>query len=376
LLGLAVFFGAVSGGQMALVQGMRRLRDWAMANVLGAFYGTVFAVAMVYLYGERGVVPSLVCAAAMGSVISWWYSRKIKVQRAAMRLADISNEISSLLKMGFVFMAAGLMALGGAYLVRIAIVRRLGVEAAGFYQAGCALGALYVGFIVDAMGADFFPRLTAVASNNAECNRLVNEQVEVGLLLAGPGVLGTLTFAPLAIQVFYSSRFGPAVEILRWICLGLMLRVMAWPMGFILLAKGERNLYFWTELAKNAVYMGLVWAFLCGFGLKGAGIAFFGMYVFFWCVAYANARRVSGFRWSPSGKRIGVFYGSIVGAVFAAWYLLPHTLLAAGGALITLLAGLYSLKRLSSLVPLDRLPPVARWMLAFLRPAPSTVRSA
>jgi hypothetical protein len=33
-----------------------------------------------------------------------------------------------------------------------------------------------------------------------ECNRLVNEQAEVGLLLAGPGVIATLTFAPLVIQ--------------------------------------------------------------------------------------------------------------------------------------------------------------------------------
>ena len=91
------------------------------------------------------------------------------------------------------------------------------------------------------MGADFFPRLTAVAQDNSECNRLVNEQAEVGLLLAGPGVLGTLTFAPLVIQLFYSARFGPAVEILRWICLGMMLRVASWPMGYILLAKGARQ---------------------------------------------------------------------------------------------------------------------------------------
>jgi PST family polysaccharide transporter len=370
LLALAVFFSAVSGGQIALVQGMRRIRDLAMVNVLGAFYGTLFGVAIVYLFGAPGIVPSLVCAAAMGIVTSWWYSRKIKVRRPAMRLADISNEVSSLLKLGLVFMASGLVSVGGAYLVRIAVVRRLGVEAAGFYQAAWALGGLYVGVILQAMGADFYPRLTAVAADNALCNRLVNEQAEVGLLLAGPGVLGTLTFAPLVIQVFYSERFGPAVEILRWFCLGMMLRVITWPLGFILLAKGERNLFLWSELASTAAYTGLVWACLCGFGLKGTGIAFFGAYIFYWVLIYAIARRVSGFQWSPANKRIGLFYGSIVGPVFAAWYFVPHTPLAAGGLLITFVAGLYSLKRLSSLVPLGRLPRVVRRMLAFLRLAP------
>ena len=78
-----------------------------------------------------------------------------------------------------------------------------------------------------------------MAKDNAECNRLVNEQAEVGLLIAGPGLLATLTFAPLVIQLFYSDKFGPAVEILRWICLGMMLRVTSWPMGFMLIAKGK-----------------------------------------------------------------------------------------------------------------------------------------
>ena len=45
---------------------------------------------------------------------------------------------------------------------------------------------MYVGFILQAMGSDFYPRLTAVADDHAECNRLVNEQAQIGLLLAGP----------------------------------------------------------------------------------------------------------------------------------------------------------------------------------------------
>src|SRR5436853_5685838 len=99
------------------------------------------------------------------------------------------------------------------------------------------------------MGSDCYPRLTAAAKDHAECNRMVNEQAEISLLMAGPGVLATLTLAPVVIALFYTTKFAGAVEPLRWICLGMALRVIAWPMGFIVLAKGAQKIFFWTEIA-------------------------------------------------------------------------------------------------------------------------------
>jgi enterobacterial common antigen flippase len=375
-LSLAVLCGAISGGQLALLQGIRRIGDLALAGVWGGVFGTMSSILIVWLYARagdarRGVVPSLVCVAALGIVVSWWYGRKTQVERVSMRWADVSAEVSELLKLGFVFMASGFMAMGAAYLVRIIVLRRMGEDAAGYYQSAWTLGGLYVGFILQAMGADFFPRLTAVAQDNRECNRLVNEQAEVGLLLAGPGVLGTLTFAPLVIQLFYSAKFGPAVEILRWICLGMILRVASWPMGYVVLAKGARRVAFWTELVGSAVQVGLVWVCLPAFGLEGTGIAFFGGYVFFWFLIYAIVRSMSGFRWSAANKGIGLLYGVLIGVVFVGWYSnLPRPLIEVSGTGITLLAGIYSLKKLCTLVPLERLPRLAQRLIVLLRLAP------
>ena len=303
----------------------------------------------------------------MGIVVSWWYSRRMQIDKVLMSWGEVSAEARDLLKLGFVFMATGFMAMGVAYLVRIIVLRTMGEDAAGFYQSAWTLGGLYVGFILTAMGADFFPRLTAVAHDNPQCNRLVNEQAEVGLLLAGPGVLGTLTFAPLVIQLFYSARFGPAVEILRWICLGMVLRVASWPMSYAVLAKGARQVAFWTEVAANLMQVGLVWVCVLGFGLKGTGIAFFGGYVFYWFLMYAIVRRMSGFRWSAANKEIGVLYGVMIGVVFVAWYWLPRWALVVSGTGLALLAGIYSLKKLCALVPLERLPWPVQRIVVFLR---------
>jgi PST family polysaccharide transporter len=379
LLAAAVFFGAVSAGQTALVQGMRRVRDLALTYLLGAAYGTVFSIVLVYLFWragnpKAGVVPALVCTAAMGIVTSWWYSRKIKVERVKMKFSDISGEVSELLKLGFIFMLTTLFAYGAAYVVRSMIYKNLGEVDAGYYQAAWGLGGMYVGIILQAMGADFYPRLTGVAKNNAECNRLVNEQAEVSLLLAGPGVMATLTLAPLVIQLFYSAKFGPAVEVLRWVCLGMLLRVVSWPMGFLLLAKGARKPYFWVELLGAVFQIGLVFLLLPRFQLKGMGMAFFGSYLLYWIVVSLAVRSVSGFKWSPASAKIGIVYALFVGVVFGAWYVFPqenHLWVEIGGTLVSIGAGLYSMKRICGLVPLERLPRAAQKLLKVFRLAPA-----
>jgi enterobacterial common antigen flippase len=366
LLSVAVFFQLVSDGQGALIQGMRRILDLAKMGVLGALYGTIISIAMVYFFREKGVVPALVGVAGMAIVTSWWYARKIRVPSPSVTLSQVRQEAGALLKLGFAFMASGFMTLGIAYAVRIILLHKFGLAATGVYQAAWTLGGLYVGFILQAMGADFYPRLTASANDNPVCNRLVNEQTRIGMLLAGPGVIATLTFAPVVIALFYSAKFGAAVGVLRWICLGTILQVIVWPMGFIIMAKGKQSIFFCTELSWTLVSLVLAWSCVRFFGLNGAGIAFFGSYAFYGFLLYFVVNRLSGFRWSMANKRTGLLFLFLITAVFCGFYALPLLSACCLGTVAILLSGAYSLRVLFKLISWDQIPrPIRRLLLGF-----------
>lgn len=367
LLSVAVFFRCVSAGQGALIQGMRRISDLAKMGILGSTIGTMISIPLVYVLREDGVVPSLIAIAAVGVLTSWWYSRKIRVPFSAMRLPDVIQEASALLKLGFAFMASGLMMMGAAYAIRVLVLRVAGFEAAGLYQSAWALGGLYVGFILDAMGTDFYPRLTAVAQNDAACNRLVNEQAYVSMLLAGPGIIATISLAPLVIALFYSTKFFAAVEVLRWLCLGMALRIISWPMGFIVLAKGAQQFFFWSELAWTVVYLGLAWVCINEFGLNGAGMAFCGAYAFHVLMVVAIARRLSGYRWSKDGLTVCLFFVATLAIVFAGTYLLPTLPAMILGTVVAAVSGIYSARKLVKLVSSDRIPLRIRRLLLWFR---------
>jgi PST family polysaccharide transporter len=367
ILSLVVFFGLVSGGQSALIQGMRRISDLAWMGILGTLLGTIITIPTIYFFREKGIVPSLVGIAAMSIATSWWYSRKLQIKPPAMTYRQMRQETVPLLKLGVAFMASGFFTTGGVYVVRMIVLRHIGIDAAGLYQSAWGIGGLYVGFILQAMGADFYPRLTAVANKNEECNRLVNEQALVSLLLAGPGVIATLTFAQAVISIFYSVKFGPAVEILRWICLGMTLRVITWPMGFILVAKGKQNLFMMTDFAWAVVNIALAWICVTMFGLKGAGIAFFGSCVSHGFLLYPIVRHQSGFRWSSNNRRTGIFLLFLIGVVFCCFYLVSFWPATVIGTLVTLGTGMYSVRVLVALISPERIPGPIRLLLTQLR---------
>jgi PST family polysaccharide transporter len=363
LLSLAVFFREVSVGQGALIQGMRRISDLARVTVLGGLFGTLITIPVIYIFRERGIVPSLVAVAGVSIITSWWYSRKVHIRKPPMVLSEVSREASALLKLGVAFMASGFLTMGAAYAVRMIVLRLAGFEAAGLYQAAWALGGLYVGFVLQAMGADFYPRLTGVAKNNAECNRLVNEQAQISLLIAGPGVIATLTFAPLIVAVFYSPAFAPAVQLLRWICLGMTLRVVAFPMGYIVLAKGAQQIFFWTDVAATVVHVGLAWLLVTRFGVNGAGAAFLGLYLWHAVFIYLIVQRLTGFQWSPINRKLGTIFLLLTGAVFCCSVLLPYWLAMTIGVALLAFSSIYSVRTVLTLLPVSAIPPIVRsWL--------------
>jgi PST family polysaccharide transporter len=370
LLGIAVLLRIVSGGQSALIQGLRRISDLARINVYSAVVGTMVSVPLIYFLGEIAIVPSLIVTGVVSLIIAWWYQRKIKLDVPREEIGPIGGEARSLLRLGAVFMITGFLAMGGAYVIRIIVLHASGVEAAGLYQAAWSVGGLYAGFVLQAMGADFYPRLSAIAKDDEAVNRMVDEQARISILMAAPGVIGTITLAHLVMTVFYSAEFAAAETLLRWICLGMMLRIIAWPLGYVVLAKGAQWTFFWTELAATIVQVGLAALLVPMVGINGAGMAFVGLYIWHSILIYWVVRSMSGFRYSRESLWLGLIYLPLTVLAFAGFAVLPFWPAIVFGLVLSAASGLYSLHAILTLLPLEAMPKAVRPMLAKFLPKP------
>ena len=346
LLGAAILFDNIQGGQMALIQGMRRIGDLARLNVIGAVAGTVVTVTLYTSLGLRGIIPALLLLALVQLIASWFFARRIPVPRVEMSWLESLRASGGMLQLGLAFMWNGLMVAIVAYLTRTFIAQEISLEAVGIFTAAFSLSGMFVNFVLGAMGADYYPRLAAVSYDHVAMNRMVNEQIEIGLLLAVPGLLATLTLAPWIIRLFFTSEFLHAADLLQWFILGCLGRVIGWPMGFIVLALGKGVLFATTQTMFNIIHLALIWGGLVAFGVEGVSIAFFTLYLITPTVVYLIARHLTGFAWFPATRGLLLALLPIIALVFMAGRLLLPWQATGIGVALTIVASVFCLRGL------------------------------
>ena len=348
LLGMTLLLAAINGGQSALLQGTRRITDLAKISVLSTLSGTLISVGIYAWLGEQGIVPVLMVSALVNITFSWWYARKIELPTICLSWSAAYAHSKGLVSLGLAFMWSGFLTTAAALAMRGFIIRDFGIEANGIYQASWGISGLFAGFILGAMGTDFFPRLTGVADDNRQVNQLVNEQIEIGLLLALPGILATLAFAPWVMRLFYSAEFLAGAELLPWFILGVFGRVTSWPLGFLLLAKGASRWYAATETFFVALHLVLSILLLRTFGLIGIALAFAILYAAYNIGMVFVAAKLTGFRWSMGVIKLVVTSVILVGLGFCSSLTLPFGWAEGIGLLLTLTATIYSLRGMST----------------------------
>lgn len=299
-LSATLLFNQLSSGQLVVLQGMRKLKYLAKANLSGSFLGLFITLPLYYIWGINGIVPGIIGTSIISLLMSWYFSGKIKIEKSILSSIQTIAQGKDLLRMGFMISLSGLLSVGASYIVRIFISRTGGVEQVGLYNSGFAIINTYVGLIFNAMATDYYPRLSAVAHDNKLCKQTINQQAEIAILILAPILLIFLTFINWVIILLYSKQFLAVNGLIYWATLGMFFKAASWSIGYIFLAKGDGKIFFWSELSANTY---ILLFNLVGFhfwGLTGLGFSFILSYALLLIQVYLISRIKFDFNFDSS----------------------------------------------------------------------------
>lgn len=270
---------ALSFGQLAVLQGMRRLQQLAKSNLYGGLIGLLFLVPLYWWLGVQGIVPLIVISAAGTLCFSHYFANKLKIEHIVLTFRQTRTMGMAMIKLGVLLTLSAFLASLINYGIRIFITNVGSLTDVGLFTAGTTIVVSYIGLVFSAMGADFFPRLSAARDDNAKMGEMANQQAEIGVLLLTPMIIVFMVFAPFILELLYSSSFIPVAPMLRWMMLGVLLQASSWPLAFVILAKANNKMYMFKEVG-YCIYL-LIFSLLGYhfYGITGLGMGYVATYV-------------------------------------------------------------------------------------------------
>lgn len=300
----------ISSGQLVVLQGLRKLKHIAKANVFGSTFGLIITIPLYYWLGIEGIVPAIIITACITLFASWYFSRKVKTEEVELSTKETITEGKGMLTMGFMISFAGIYKTVRYYIIKIFISNIGGVAQVGLYTAGLAIINTYVGMVFSAMSTDYYPRLSAVAHDNTEARKLINQQAIIAVLLLGP-ILGVfIVFVNWMLLLLYTERFLEIGLMIQWAALGMLFRASSWPIAYVFLAKGNSKLFFTNEFVAGLFSFSIYLLSYYVGGLTGIGFAFLIHYFYYTLQVYFIAKHK--YKFSYSAEFAGIFLKTLI----------------------------------------------------------------
>lgn len=272
LLTPAVAMTALAGGELAILKGTRRLKELVGLQIVSAVLSLLLAVPLFWLFNYKAIVPVISLMALVNFLPALYVSMLHYPYHTRWSRESLAKGIP-IVKMGVAFTVAAAVASGGDMLVRALLSQYVGLDAVGLFNAAYMITITYSGLVFSSMENDYFPRLSAVNTDNGLVAEVVNRQVEVTLLLMSPLLCLLITTLPIAIPLLFSGEFLPVVPMSQTLSLALCFKAVTLPMAYVNLAKGHSRAYMLLECGYSVLFMLGTYISVVWYGLDAVGWA-------------------------------------------------------------------------------------------------------
>lgn len=273
---ITLLFMALQSGKSTIMQATQNLRLIAKATIYGAVFNLLLTVPMFYFWGVKGIVPAIVVGYAIFWLVNRHFERKIVFATvAAPTKAETIEQSKPILKLGWVLMVSNLLMVTFTFLLNGFISNFGSVDDVGLFQAASAICLQSLVIINTTLSSDYFPRLAAVHSDDVKVKDSINSQTEIMLYLIGIISVLLIVFAPLVVKLLLSSEFLVVVPLLRVMSLAFIFRTIWVILGMVVLAKGNKKLYFIFDavIGHGALFLVNIGAYYF-WGLEGLGYSY------------------------------------------------------------------------------------------------------
>ncbi len=284
LIALAVPFYSLNMFCFSIINGFSKYKILLVINIIGQFLGLLITLVLIWQNNIDGalvsivITPSLVFLITLVAIIN---------RKSLISLIKISNVNLGVFKKLGVFT---LMALITAIIlplvtivIRNYIIENIGMKEAGYWEGMNRISNYYLMFVNSLLALYILPRFSEI-NKVKEFRKEVFNFYKTLMPVFGLGLLAIYLLRPFIVTIVFSEEFEPMEDLFLWYLLGDFVKVLSIVIAYQFLAKKMFWHYMITEIfLVLLIYLSSIY-FINIYGVKGATIAHFVTYIFYFGV--------------------------------------------------------------------------------------------
>ena len=253
ILALALPWYIVTILLLAIINGLGKFRNVIFSNIIGNLIGLLFSVIVVWHYKTFGALLAIIIPPALLFFVAFYYINKDLhfINTISFRLFDfqILKNLSSYSLMALVSSVFGPLVFLS---IRHSIIRHLGIESAGYWEAMNRISSYYLMFISSILTLYFFPRLAFAETKKATRNIFWSYYKTI-LPIFTFGLLLIYFFRYIIVKLLFTDAFLPVATLFFWQLIGDTLKAASLILGYQFFAKKLTIAFIITELISLSV---------------------------------------------------------------------------------------------------------------------------
>ncbi|HIP26868.1 MAG TPA: O-antigen translocase, partial [Flavobacteriaceae bacterium] len=190
------------------------------------------------------------------------------------------ESLSKLSKYSLMAITSALTVPASHLIIRNYIGENLSWDDAGHWQGIWYISTIYLMVVTTSLSVYYLPRLSEINDNKELKKEIINGYkiiLPIVIVLAS----GIYLFRELVIQIAFTDKFLPMMELFKWQLIGDVIKIASWLLGYIMIAKAMTKMFIYTEILFSFLFVVLAISFIDIFGLVGITYAFTLNYTFY-----------------------------------------------------------------------------------------------
>lgn len=285
-LATVMFLTSITGGELAILQGLKRLRRLARASVWGVVAGLAISIPMFYYWRIDSIIPSIIAYTLATAIAATLYREKETKGNKKLSVNETFAMGRSFIILGIYMTISAFATMLISYIFMAYLNHTADTATVGYYQAGYTLINKYVGLIFTAIAMEYYPRLAQVNDSRTRTTAFVSHEMKLTLWILIPVITLFITADDLIVSLLYSSEFSVIIPFISWAIVGMVFRAISWCMAFVILSKGDGKIYLITEISSAMISLILNIVAFNLWGIAGLGAAYIVWYLIYTIIVW------------------------------------------------------------------------------------------